>query len=276
LPVLASTPAVAARTPTTRDAKRFVAELNAAFKSKNVSFLVGHLHPAVISRYGRDQCRSYLTTLVGQSPRVSAHAYGAAADYVYTSDGLSTTVPDVVPVNAMVMVAGRSTDTTVHVTRTQWFTDCGNPVGAAAAIAAADALAGHYVGNWHNDRFATSGSLVLDISVDPNTKVVHATVALGGNVFGASAPPPETIDVPIDVSSPPQPVTATSKLLGPLTVTVQADHSLVADAHSVPGGVLATMHATLARTATGLAGSYALTFAGSPNTATGTVEATKS
>jgi hypothetical protein len=273
--VMSSAQAAGATPRTTRDAKRLIAQLNGAFRTKNVAFLLDHLHPAVISRYGTNECRTHLTTLVGERPRITAHGYGAPVDYLYSSDGLSATVHNVVPVRATVTISGKPTGTTVHVTGTRWFTDCGMPTNTAA-LAIANALAGRYTGTWHNDTFNTSGALELDITVDPNQKVVHTTITLGGNVFGGSAPPSETIDIPINAAAPGQSVNATSAFFGPITLAIQPDGSLIVDAPNVPGGVVGALHATFSRTPTGLHGTYQLTFAGSTNTASGTVDLTKS
>jgi hypothetical protein len=60
-------------------------------------------------------------------------------------------------------------------------------VGALAAAAA-----GTYAGNWKNTTFGSTGTVTAVISVDRATLTVSATITLTGNVFGGSAPPPET------------------------------------------------------------------------------------
>ena len=97
------------RARATADAKALVTSLNRAFALGDVKYLLGHLHPAVTA--GRHpQCRSYLTTLVRQPPRLKATAFAAPADYEYASDGLSTTVRKVIFVTATVTIGGRSDD----------------------------------------------------------------------------------------------------------------------------------------------------------------------
>jgi hypothetical protein len=54
------------------------------------------------------------------------------------------------------------------------------------------AFAGSYSGNWMNTTFNSKGTVLAVISFDPATQKVSANLTVGGNVFGASPPPPET------------------------------------------------------------------------------------
>src|SRR5258708_7466781 len=54
------------------------------------------------------------------------------------------------------------------------------------------AFAGSYAGTWMNTTFNSKGTVLAVIAFDPATEKVTANLTLGGNVFGASPPPPET------------------------------------------------------------------------------------
>ena len=60
-------------------------------------------------------------------------------------------------------------------------------LGALAA-----AFAGTYTGSWTNTTFNSKGSVTAVIAYDAATQAVTANLAVGGNVFGAPPPPPET------------------------------------------------------------------------------------
>jgi hypothetical protein len=83
-----------------------------------------------------------------------------------------------------------------------------------------------------------------------------------------------TFDLPLDATDPTKPVNVNSPFFGPLTVALGADGSLTANGTNVPGGVIATLQANLGQTATGIDGSYALTFRAGGN-ANGTITLTK-
>jgi hypothetical protein len=53
-------------------------------------------------------------------------------------------------------------------------------------------LAGHWTGTWSNTTFQTTGAAALTITVDSAAKTFSASLTLGGNVFGGTAPPTQT------------------------------------------------------------------------------------
>jgi hypothetical protein len=131
---------VAQRTPTTKavttsqGATAFVAQLDTALASGDTNFTLAHLHPAVIDRYGVDECRAYVATLKDPSKHFAVHGnVTPPQDYTYASDGKSTVVPGVVGVTASVVTPASTTPTVVHTVVVdglyRWFTDCGAPVG---------------------------------------------------------------------------------------------------------------------------------------------------
>jgi hypothetical protein len=79
---------------------------------------------------------------------------------------------------------------------------------------------GRYAGTWTNTTFGSTGSAAIDVKFDRTAFTAAITLTLGGNVFGAPAPAPETFTFPITpagVSS-----TAKSKTFGDFTVTLNA------------------------------------------------------
>ena len=140
----------------------------------------------------------------------------------------------------------------------------------AAVIAAVQAITGHYQGPWTNTTFGSTGTVDLTIWVDTATGTVKVVTSITGNVFGGSAPPAETISVPIDPANPTSPVTVTSTTFGQITFSIQADGSLVADAPNLPSANAAMFHLVLKPSATGMDGTYTVKLR-SATTANGTV-----
>jgi hypothetical protein len=80
-----------------------------------------------------------------------------------------------------------------------------------------------------------------------------------------------TIPLPATATTP---VTVTSTTFGPMTFTLQADGSLVADAPTVPSANAATFNLVLEPSATGIDGTYTVKLR-TGSTANGTVTLTK-
>jgi hypothetical protein len=142
-------------------------------------------------------------------------------------------------------------------------------------VSIAERFAGTYTGTWKNTTFGSSGSIKVEVAVDPSAKTAKVTTTLGGNVFGAPAPPPETVTIQLASLQPGQPATITSPLFGQLTLSVKEDGTIVADSPDVPSAAITTFHAELHQTATGLDGTYRVALA-SGTTANGTLTLTHS
>jgi hypothetical protein len=138
--------------------------------------------------------------------------------------------------------------------RAYGLTECGS--GSDPVIAAVEALVGHYQGTWTNTTFGSTGTIDMTIALDAATRTATVTSTLTGNVFGAPAPPPQSVQVPLDASDPLKPVTVTSPVFGSVTVAAQADGSIVIDAANLPSPNAATMHAVFKPTATGMDATY--------------------
>jgi hypothetical protein len=61
-----------------------------------------------------------------------------------------------------------------------------------AVLVLAATLEGKYTGSWKNTTFGSTGPLTIDWKFDKAASTLTATVTVGGNVFGAPAPPAQT------------------------------------------------------------------------------------
>ena len=134
--VAASPPhAAATATPTTpvESSSAFFASFVKAIHDGDTTWLLARLHPAVIERYGEAQCRTAVASLRDPTFAVSLSSAGTPSDYVYASDGRSTTVPNTATFDSQGTVQGQaSTTRQYHFAlvdgRYRTFLDCGNPL----------------------------------------------------------------------------------------------------------------------------------------------------
>ena len=133
-------PTVEPTTDTLGLVRAFFATLQAAIRAGTQADLVDSLGDATIERYGRDACA---TNLAATDP-VPSQAFevlgiSGPGPWDYTTDGLTTTIPDAITVDADVTapdatgtVATTRRDLHVQVVdgEVRWFTDCGTPLGA--------------------------------------------------------------------------------------------------------------------------------------------------
>ncbi len=119
--------------PTVKAAQKFANELDAAVRSGNVDFRIAHLNPAVIARYGEDQCRSFLATQQDATRKTKVKTVGKPEPFEYASDNLSTTIPDTLPVLVKQTIQGKPGERNIHVAfvngQYSFFIDCGNAIG---------------------------------------------------------------------------------------------------------------------------------------------------
>lgn len=92
------------------------------------------------------------------------------------------------------------------------------PAAPAATVATAFED-GRYAGTWTNTTFGSTGSAAIDVKIDRTAFTVAVTLTLGGNVFGAPAPAPETFTFPITTGG--VSFTGKSKTFGDLAVTMK-------------------------------------------------------
>jgi hypothetical protein len=137
--VIGSAPAGAiAPTPTAPkqavdEATDFVKQLDKAIRSGDTAYLFSHLHPAVIARYGAQQCRQYLSSFDRSIRRELRSSPSAPGTYAYTTDGKTTNVPDVVAIAVDLVGPAGPQRVALHTAKVdgtyRWFTDCGTPTG---------------------------------------------------------------------------------------------------------------------------------------------------
>ena len=133
-------------------------------------------------------------------------------------------------------------------------------------------LAGAFTGTWNNTTYSSSGTLTA--TVDLTNGVFTAVTQIGGAVFGGSPPAAETFTGQLTAAG----VTASgsSAIFGTysLVATVAGDVTFTAD--NVPSATVATVVAHGTGSATGLTGTYQITFRNGTAPAAGTFTLTHS
>jgi hypothetical protein len=116
------------------EAQNFLDQLDAAVRRGDIDFRVARLNPAVIERYGEQQCRDFLA---GQPPdntrRDRVKRVGKPESFEYDTDKLSVTIADATPVLVRETRLGKKADRDLHLARVNggltYFIDCGAPLG---------------------------------------------------------------------------------------------------------------------------------------------------
>jgi hypothetical protein len=114
------------------EAQQFLDQLDAAVRQGNLDFRVARLNPAVIERYGEQQCRDFLA---GQPPDNTRQDHvkrvGKPEAFEYATDNLTATIPDSIPVHVRETRMGKKADRNLHLARVNgeltYFIDCGTP-----------------------------------------------------------------------------------------------------------------------------------------------------
>lgn len=116
-------------------ASAFLTALAHDFATGNVDQELATLNPAVIQRYGADQCRSLLPTLTDSTAAIVVGSVSGPAFYDYASSGVRRLVPDTFAVEVTRTEHGTAVKQTEHIARTNdgltWFTACGTPLPGA-------------------------------------------------------------------------------------------------------------------------------------------------
>jgi hypothetical protein len=114
------------------EVQQFLDELDTAVREGNTEVRLARLNPAVIQRYGADQCRSFLDGQRDESRRDKVKRVGKARPYEFTTDNLSVTVPDTLPVFVRATINKKKGDRNLNLARVNgqltYFTDCGDPL----------------------------------------------------------------------------------------------------------------------------------------------------
>jgi hypothetical protein len=90
-----------------------------------------------------------------------------------------------------------------------------------------------YAGTWNNTTFGSTGFANATLAAERASQLLAVTIDLGGNVFGGTAPGPQTIRGslnPLGAS-----LSDTTPLFGPITATVSLLGAVNGSAPSVPG-----------------------------------------
>jgi hypothetical protein len=116
------------------EVKKFLNELDAAVRSGNVDLRLARLNPAVIARYGEQQCRDFLAGQQDATRKDRVKKVGKPESFDYASDKQSATIADALPVQVRATIKGKKGDRNIHLARVNgqltYFIDCGQP-GAA-------------------------------------------------------------------------------------------------------------------------------------------------
>jgi hypothetical protein len=116
------------------EVKKFLNELSAAVRNNDVAFRLAHLHPAVIERYGEQQCRDFLAAAPDATRRDRVKKVGKPEPYVYATDKAAATIPESLPVLTKETNKGKKGDRNIHLARVNgqltYFIDCGQPLPA--------------------------------------------------------------------------------------------------------------------------------------------------
>jgi hypothetical protein len=112
--------------------QQFLDALATAVRAGDVAFQLDRLHPAVIDRYGTDQCRANIATRTDPSRHYVVKSVSPAGrPYDYASDGKTVTIAAAITVEADVVDHGQTQPVTVHLAKADgryaYFSDCRTP-----------------------------------------------------------------------------------------------------------------------------------------------------
>jgi hypothetical protein len=113
------------------DAEGFVNDLGEALQAGDEVFLFDRLHPAVLDRYGEEQCRAYLETKEIPDLVLEFRDVGGPEPWDWTLDDVTTSFAEAYTVTLYNSQAGGEEELHLVVVggELRWFTDCGDPLG---------------------------------------------------------------------------------------------------------------------------------------------------
>ena len=119
---------------TLNSAIAFLDRLSKAIRAGDTRYLLSHLDPAVVARYGLAQCASVVRQLKDPSLHLQLVQFSGPMTYNYHSDGLSALVPGVYVFKSTGMAAGtRGTHISHFASHNgdfRIFVDCGHPISS--------------------------------------------------------------------------------------------------------------------------------------------------
>lgn len=120
----------------------------------------------------------------------------------------------------------------------------------------ASAFAGTWTGTWTNQTFGSTGPASLVDTVNTSAQTFQATLTLGGSVFGAGTPAPQTFSGSYASNT----FSQTSPLFGNVTITFGSGGSFTGNATSVPNPDIARIDFTGTASAQTILVNYTITF----------------
>ncbi len=98
----------------------------------DVDLLVARLNEKTIAIYGEDQCRTTLAGLLDPQAELEIREIGPIAPWDYVVDGITTRIPDALPVEVQRLAGGETIIQELHWQLVDgswtWFSDCGDPI----------------------------------------------------------------------------------------------------------------------------------------------------
>jgi hypothetical protein len=116
------------------EVKKFLNEIDAAARAGNVDLRLARLNPAVIARYGDQQCRDFLAGQQDATRKDRVKKVGKPETFEYSTDSQTATIADALPVQVRATIKGKKGDRNIHLARVNgqltYFIDCGQPLPA--------------------------------------------------------------------------------------------------------------------------------------------------
>lgn len=111
--------------------EEFIRALGDAITNEDADFLFDRLHPVVVDFYGRVACLDHVARFRPGPTTFTVREVRGPGVYEWTTDGVTTPVPDTYTVDVVLASGDEQRRDTVHLgivgTRLTWFTDCGEP-----------------------------------------------------------------------------------------------------------------------------------------------------
>ncbi len=114
--------------------QQFLDKLDAAVRKGDVNTRVALLHPAVITRYGEQQCRDFLSSPAAQDAkrRDKVQRVGKTEPFDFSTDDGGIPVPAATLVQVKSTIQGKKSERDLHLARVEgkyrYFIDCGTPI----------------------------------------------------------------------------------------------------------------------------------------------------
>jgi len=227
--------------------KQFLDKLATALREGDTKFLVQRLHPQVIKRYGKDDCRTYVAGLQDATAAFVVLEVGAPESFDYASAGKTAAVAKTRPVTVLRTRQGTTSPSIVHITqvagRYRWFAACStteqpdSPSATDLLVAAVGPFAGTYEGTWNDTRFNVNGAITIEAALDETARTLTISMTFTGPLFGATAPATEQLaPINLDITTFGTPVTGVSRIFGPYTVTYDATGQVTISMPECPPG----------------------------------------